>query len=276
VESRNRQYQFRAELAARQHVEGELRRLDEELEQQVAERTAVAEQRALHLRRLTIQLSETEHRERARLARLLHDDLQQLLSAIKLHLYRLADARPGPLKEKAGTLIEWVEECLNVCRSLSHELSPSVLQYGTLREILEWLGVWFDEKHGLAVTIECEDDLPSLPEHLRLVLFQSVRELLMNVAKHSGNLEARLTLSSRAGRLTVEVADGGTGFAPAVVQDGLRRPRGFGLFQIQERLTALDGRLEIARTPRGGAIFRLVFPSPLAEGEVSARGSPGS
>lgn len=260
VESRNRQYQVRAELAARQHAEDELKRLNEELERKVAERAAMAEQRALHLRRLAIQLSETEHHERSRLARLLHDDLQQLLSAIKLHLHRLIDTGPAQLKENLRDLAGWVDECLKTSRSLTLELSPPVLQYGTLQEIMDWLGKWFSEKYDLQVTTHADDGLPTVVEPVRLFLYQAVRELLMNVVKHSGNLVARILLGSRDGSLTVKVTDGGKGFDPEVVQATLQRPQGFGLFHIRERLAAFHGHLEIKRTQEGGANFELVVP----------------
>jgi signal transduction histidine kinase/ActR/RegA family two-component response regulator len=260
------------DITDRKRIEEALRELNENLEAQVAERTALAERRARDLRRLAAELSEAEHRERKRLAELLHDDLQQLLLAIKLRLPVLVEGDPSQLKEHVERLDQLVGECLSTSRNLTQELSPPVLQYGTLAEVVEWLGGWFGEKHGLTLTLEAPDELPATPEHLRVFLFQAVRELLVNVVKHSGNMEARIALSCQEACLTVQVEDGGSGFDPQAVQSQLQRPEGFGLFNIRERLEALLGRLEIRTTPQGGACFRLVVPvveeTPLLPGDI--------
>ncbi|MGM0485732.1 MAG: ATP-binding protein [Planctomycetota bacterium] len=260
VESRRRQYQIRNELAARQRAEDALRQLNETLERQVAERTAVAERRAQDLRRLAAELSEAERRERKRLAGLLHDDLQQLLLAVKLRLPVLMEADPEQIGQHVSRLDELVGECLSTTRNLTHELSPPILQHGTLPEIIDWLGTWFREKHGLAVAVDTQSELLPLSDHLRVFLFDAVRELLMNAVKHSGSMQVRVTLWSHDARLTIQVEDEGTDFDPRAVEARLQQPDGFGLFNIRERLEALQGRLEIRTAPGGGACFRLIVP----------------
>ncbi|MFO7906812.1 MAG: response regulator [Pirellulaceae bacterium] len=243
-----------------EEAEEKLRTLNETLEQQVAERTTLAERRAQDLRRLAAELSEAEHRERKRLARVLHDDLQQLLLAVKLRLPVLLEGDQSQLAGYVERLDELVGECLSTSRNLSHELSPSVLQQGCLTEVMGWLSEWFGDKHHLTVAVDAPKDLPAVPEHIRVFIFQAVRELLSNVVKHSGSMQARIVLTFEAGSLGVRVEDGGDGFDPAAVEACLERPRGFGLFNIRERLEALGGRLEIRATPEGGASFPLLLP----------------
>ena len=244
-----------------EQAEEQLRTLNETLEAQVAERTAIAERRARDLRRLAAELSEAEHRERKRLAKLLHDDLQQLLLAIRLRLPLLVEGPQDQIKQHVERLDELVGECVSTSRSLTHELSPPVLQCGTLPEVIEWLGGWFGDKHGLTVAVDAQTELPPIPEHLRAFLFQAVRELLFNVVKHSGKLEARVGLSSQDGYLIIQVEDDGNGFDPDAVELRLQQPESFGLFNIRERLEALLGRVQILRTPQGGACFRLIVPT---------------
>jgi PAS domain S-box-containing protein len=251
-------------VEARRHTEEaqqELRALNESLEARVAERTTVSERRARDLRRLAAELSEAEHRERKRLARLLHDDMQQLLLAVKLRLPVLVEGPQDQIKQHVEKLDELVGQCVTTSRNLTQELSPPVLQCGTLPEVMEWLGGWFGDQHGLTVAVDTHGELPSIPEHLRVFLFQAVRELLFNVVKHSGKLEARVGLSFEDGYLRIQIEDDGDGFDPPAVELQLREPAGFGLFNIRERLEALLGRVEIQCTPRGGACFRLVVPT---------------
>jgi len=248
------------DITDRKAAEEALRELNETLEAQVAERAAVAERRAQDLRRMAAELGHAEHRERRRLAKLLHDDLQQMLVAAKMGLRTLGRRDAMKLHDDVHALDELLDECIGTSRNLTHELSPPVLQIGTLADIFEWLAEWFGRKHGLEVVVDDQGDLPGVPEHLRAFLFRAVRELLFNVVKHSGKMEARLMLACRDDHLVVEVEDEGTNFDPRAVEVRLENPESFGLFTIQERLEALEGRLEFEATPEGGARFRLVVP----------------
>ena len=242
-------------------AEEELKKLNETLEEQVAERTAVAERRAADLRGLAAKLTDAEHRERRRLAKLLHDDLQQLLLAAKLRLPLLVETDPSQLAQHVDKLEELVADCMSTSRDLTQELSPPVLEYGSLAETLDWLVGWFREKHGLVVELNVDKAIPPEPECVRLFLFNAVRELLFNVVKHSGRMEAQVTLSSLLEGFVVQVEDGGAGFHPKAVECRLQKPEGLGLFNIRERLEALGGRLEIEQSTLGGACFRLSVPA---------------
>jgi signal transduction histidine kinase len=238
----------------------ELEQVNESLEERVAERTALARKRAADLRRLASKLNHAEHDERARLARMLHDDVQQLLLAARMKLSHLRIADSQRRQREIEAVEELLTDCLRTSRDLSHELSPAVLQVGTIVEISEWLGDWFGEKHGFHVAVEAEEGIPGLPEHLRVFLFWAVREILFNAVKYSGSSRARVALRYEDARLTVEVADDGERFDPAVVEGRLARGNAFGLFAIRERIEHLLGELEIDRTARGGACFRLHVP----------------
>lgn len=249
----------------RQAVEA-LGLLNQTLEAKVVERTAVAERRSQDLRRMAAELGEAERRERKRLAKLLHDDMQQTLMAIRLRLPLLMEMPGSLLKEHVEKIDDLVGECLSASRDLTQELNPFVIQHGTLADVIEWLSEWFGEKYGLMVAVDMPDRFLVVSEQVREILFQAVRELLNNVAKHSGKMEARVIVSSDDAQLVVQVEDEGVDFDPQAVEARLQRPESFGLFSIKERLGALAGRLDFQATPRGGACFRLIVPMPAANG----------
>ncbi|HSN55821.1 MAG TPA: PAS domain-containing protein, partial [Candidatus Sulfomarinibacteraceae bacterium] len=248
------------DITDRKRAEAGLRRLTETLEQQVAERTAVAERRALDLRRLASELSDAEHRERKRLAKLLHDDVQQLLSATRFSLDVAPRVPADQLEDHIRKIDEMVVTCQETARSLTYELSPPILQAGTLVEVAEWLVRWFAEHHGLRVELKVAGQVPATSEHGKVLLFQVLREVRFNVVKHAGTLVARVDLSTRHGFLIVVVEDDGGGFDPQAVESRLQRPTSFGLFNIRERLEALGGGVVIDATPRRGARLRLELP----------------
>jgi CheY-like chemotaxis protein len=139
-----------------------------------------------------------------------------------------------------------------------------------LPEVIEWLSRSFRDKHGLKVAVEIQGECPPVPEHLRVFLFHAVSEMLVNVVKHSGKLQARLGLFAHSRYLTVQVEDEGDRFDPEAVELRLDRPESLGLFNIQQRLEALGGWLEIRGTGRGGACFRLVVPVDAASPPADA------
>jgi signal transduction histidine kinase/ActR/RegA family two-component response regulator len=248
------------DITNNKQLDDALRILNATLETQVADRTAVAERRARDLQRLAAELTEAEHRERQRLAKLLHDDLQQLLLAAKLRLPVLVEGPQQDIERHVGKIDQLLTESLRTSRNLTYELSPPVLQIGTFTDVMRWLGEWFADKHGLTVTVAAATDLPLVPDHLRVFFFQAVRELLLNVIKHAGGTQAWVGLSFQDGCLTVQVEDSGTGFDPESVAAKMQRANGFGLFNIQQRLEALGGDLEIRKGGPGGGCFRMNVP----------------
>jgi PAS domain S-box-containing protein len=253
------------DITDRKRAEQQLRNLNETLEQRVAERTAVAEQRASQLRSMAAELSLTEERERRRLAQVLHDDLQQLLAATKFH----AGALHGRLESDAHRLrlakvIDLLDQCISTSRSLTIELSPPILYDAGLPAGINWLARWMQSKHGLHVEVQVDEAANPAAEEVKVFLFQAARELLFNVVKHSGKRRTRAELHLRPnGQVQLIISDEGGGFDPA-------RPRtttggGFGLFSIGERIELLGGHMEIDSSPGAGVRITLSVPVQMPE-----------
>lgn len=218
--------------------------------------------RAEQLRALLKELSRTEERQRREFAQMLHDEVQQLMVAIKFSAEYLAHQITNEeQRHEVRRIIDLVAQSINVTRSLTSELSPPVLHEGDFASTLHWLSRWMKENHGLEVELRVERPAPPLPEELRIMLFQSVRELLFNVVKHSGVARAALTASFDEGKAVhVTVEDRGKGFNPAEVSSDERG--GFGLFNVRERIALLNGSVEMSSSPRDGARISLHVPIP--------------
>jgi len=217
------------------------------------------------LRALAIELTLAEQRERRRLADVLHDGLQQLLVAARLRAHMLCRADDPEVRRGAEEIVGLLAEGLTDSRTLMRELSPPTLQKGELLPALEWLIGWMAEKHHLTVGLARPAvPLPTLSEDLAVLLYQAVRELLLNAVKHAHVQAAELTVVQEGPTLTLTVADAGTGFDPLCLRVAGGTEGGFGLLGIRERLELVGGRLEIESAPGRGSRLTLTVPIPLA------------
>ena len=245
----------------RVETERDLRMLNITLDQRVTERTAEAVALADQLRALASELTRVEQRERRRLATVLHDHLQQMLVAAQM---RLGLLRRESLGDGALAQVECVEailkESIQAARSLTVELSPPVLHEAGLAVALAWLANRMREKNGFEVDFRAEKNVEPASLELRVLLFEATRELLFNALKHSGVLQARVTLATVSRAVVITIEDAGRGFEPAEWRASDRRTEGFGLFSIEQRLAFLGGRMAVTSTP--GAGTRIVLTAP--------------
>ena len=228
-----------------------------ELERQVAERTA-------ELRRLAAELCLAEARERRRIAEDLHDHIGQALAFIRTRLRSLqGNAVFSGMEGDFAEIARLLDQTIAYTRDLTFEISPPVLYELGLDEALDWLAETMTEKSGLTVAYRSRGVIGPVPEEAGVMLFNSARELLRNVARHAGVDHAELELAAEPDGLRLGVRDAGRGFDPAAAAPG---GGGFGLFSIRERMKQLGGRVEVDAAPGRGAVVTLHLPS---EGEAS-------
>jgi PAS domain S-box-containing protein len=260
------------DITKHKQTEDALKQLNESLEQQVAERTALAHARAQKLQALAVELIEAEERERQRIAELLHEDLQQMLAAARLQLQAAQVNLPNEPNLECVNVI--LEESIAKSRRLSHELSPPVLYHGSLYNALKWLGCQMNEQFGLKVELQDEKSPRLEKTPLKLFLFRAVQELLFNIVKHAAVKSARVALAGSNGNVTVTVSDQGKGFNKDII-DTFREKAGFGLIRIRERAERMGGYLKIRSEPGQGSSFILYMPvqTAVTEEPVKARKS---
>jgi PAS domain S-box-containing protein len=269
------------DITERKSMERQLLALNEKLEDLVAERTAEVEKQAAELRALAAKLGRAQQEERERVAKMLHDHLQQLLVAARIQLGLIREENDWKRTESILLSLESVlRQAIDEARSLVVELSPPALREGGLAGGLRWLAGRMSELNQLDVEVQADGAAEPTRDEIRFMLFDCVRELLLNVVKHSGVRNARVTMSVANGsQCRIVVEDGGRGYDPADVGVQRNSRTGFGLFSIDQRLRHFSGRMEIQTGPGRGAKVSLFMPivepaTQLERGQDGARYGP--
>lgn len=211
------------------------------------------------LRRLAVQAALAEERERRNIARELHDDLGQLLYVARLRLHTLQrsgnnDDLPSLVREIDETLSNATQRA----RSLTAQLSPPILDALGLVPALAWLADKMLATYGVTVIFHDDGKDKQLSSEQAIILFRAVRELLINVVKHAGCLQARVNSRlDQSGRLVLEVADRGKGMN---IDTTITDCCGFGLTSLRDRISYLKGELLIDSKPGAGTRIRIQLP----------------
>lgn len=214
------------------------------------------------LRALSSELSLAEERERKRLAAALHDSVGQTLAISKLRLGELGQLlMTGESKKLLHELRDIFEKGIRQLRTLTFELSPPILYELGLEAALEWLGEQFEQQHGVKFHFESDDaPLKDMNQTARVLLFQSVRELLLNVGKHAKAQHVNVSISSNEGDVIVVVEDDGVGFDDTSVREHSYDKNSFGLFSIRERMWHIAGTMQIESKSGSGTTVTLSAP----------------
>jgi two-component system, chemotaxis family, CheB/CheR fusion protein len=222
------------------------------------------------IHRLNIERKMVEHQERQRIAQMLHDDLQQRLFALKLYLNNMNEEsqREGSGSGGRDLLkpVEWLGEAITLTRQLTTDLSPFVSLHDGLVFGLLALSSQMKELYGLDVELNAANFQLKFEEGLQLTLFQTVRELLFNVVKHSGSSKATVIMEQiDQDWAQISVRDEGIGFDFAAFRD--HKKRGRGLRSVQQELKVFGCKLEVDSRENAGT--RMIIHIPV--GDAAAR-----
>lgn len=248
------------DITRRKQAEEALHRMNETLELRVEERTQ-------QVRELSSMLTMAEQAERQRISQILHDNLQQQLYGIRMkmsYLKRNLDkGNAEKLREDVAEAEAWLLQSIMITRNLTLDLTPPILKSEGFSDTLHWLGGRMQKLYGLEVdlAVEPSDLIPD--DDMQVLLFQIVRELLFNVAKHADTDRATVTLQHVDNKILIQVTDDGKGFDVAAAEAAQKD--GFGLFSVRERLRLIGGDLKIDSAPGKGTRNTIIVPLRLRQ-----------
>jgi PAS domain S-box-containing protein len=220
-------------------------------------------------------LAEAQENERGRIARELHDQLGQELTALKLGLRLLKDQRPAStsFREPLGRLEQLTDRLMREIHRLAWELHPAALDDLGLEAALRRYTIEWSEHSGIPVDFHCPgNETGRLPLDLETALYRVTQEALTNVLKHTKAKRVGVLLERRRGHVSLIVEDDGAGFDPsAAFQAGGTRGR-LGLLGMKERVTLAGGTIEIESS--GGAGTTVIVRVPVRDGAAESTPHP--
>ena len=226
-------------------------------ERRRAERERLDYQRKL--RSLASELSLAEERERHRIATGLHDHACQTLVFSRMKLQGLEQSLPSSSLAEITAICHTLTKTNEDVRRLVFDLSsPTLYRFGLEPALEELLDDKLRVEHGIHYTFGNDGAPKPLAEDVRVLLFQSVRELLINIIKHAQAREVTLDITRLNDVVRITITDDGVGFDVEEVLSASSRSCGFGLFNIRERLNYIGGSLDIHSQPGQGSRFTLL------------------
>jgi signal transduction histidine kinase len=212
------------------------------------------------LRLLTGKLLRAQEEERRRIARDLHDGLNQQLALLTIELGMLSRkvAKEDPaISVQLLNLRDRAETISNELRQVSHQLHPAALEHLGLVSALRSYCIEFSRQQGIHVWFEIQQEFRLIPFDIAICLYRIVQEALRNVAKHSGAKEAWVKIAKKMDSIQLSIVDNGVGFS----YDASRTAVGLGLISIQERVQIVKGQLVITSAVNQGT--RVVVQLPI-------------
>jgi len=234
------------DLTARRDAEERLQTLNRELRtrvQQLDESRRVIELRTMELQKLSATLLQTQDEERRRIARDLHDDLAQHVTAVKMEIDASGGSRS--LSDAMGAILQKIRET-------SYLLHPPLLDEAGLRAALHWYvdGLMHRSKLQISLTFH-PDLLPGVPKEVEMTIFRVIQESLANVYRHAQSESARVEILGQSEQIIVRVRDYGKGIQPKIARMESSAPLGVGISGMRERLRQLGGELSVTRAEPG-------------------------
>jgi signal transduction histidine kinase len=234
-------------LSSQMAVALENARLYNKSQQEVRERKRMEEelwQSQEQLRNLSVHIESLREAERTSIAREIHDELGQALTALKMDLSwlnkRLPEGQEALIK-KTGEISSYIGNTIQTVKRISTELRPGVLDDLGLMAAVEWQVQQFQERSQIKCELTNEREDINLDRDLATGIFRILQETLTNVTRHANATEVKVNLKERDGQLVLQVSDNGKG----ITKKQIAHPKSFGLIGMRERARSWNGSVKI-------------------------------
>ena len=218
----------------------------------------------LQLRKLSHSLQSIREDEKTRIAREVHDELGQMLTALKMELFcfeKDLQSNPGCLNEKVESMGGLIDTTINSVRRIATELRPQILDVCGLVDAIKWQARDYQNRTGIRCKLNLAESEVKLNKNLSTSLFRIFQEALTNVARHAKATEIEIALQFEPDDLIMTIRDNGIGIDP----EQLHNSDSLGLLGIRERINFWKGRLIINGEPHTGTTLKTYIPLHLYE-----------
>ena len=191
------------------------------------------------------------------IARELHDDLGQALTAVKIDLEIIRQSTSDPTtKEKLADVKTLVGNTIRAVQRITSQLRPEIIDDLGLEAAIDWYTKEYANRYGIGVLLDIENSIPISNEDA-LPLFRIMQESLTNIARHAGATHVEIILTKKNDRIYLEVSDNGTG----ITEEQINAKKSFGIMSMKERATSMGGTFEIRRGKNLGSKIIINFPT---------------
>jgi signal transduction histidine kinase len=209
------------------------------------------------LKQLSARLLEAQEEERKLISRELHDEVGQALTGVLVEMANLSNLirnkEESALSKKADEIKRLLEESIGAVRNMALLLRPSMLDDLGLVPALQWQAREASKRSGIWVKVAAEQVSDELTEDHKTCIYRIVQEALHNIVQHANAQNVRITVTQEPERLLLSIQDDGRGFNP-------QQERGMGLIGMEERVSALGGRLIVESASGEGTLLRVALP----------------
>jgi signal transduction histidine kinase len=257
----------KASLRAKHEIEDRVKERTSELaalNQHLLKEIQIRKEKAMgkfkeELSHLSEHLQRSREIERTHIAREVHDELGQSLSALKIDVMCLVESLPeshGFLRDQAKAMAEKIDGAIQAVRRICSELRPPILEHFGLPVAVEWHLEDFQKRSGIRCITEIDPEVSKIEKELATILFRIFQEAMTNILRHARATTIKVVLKNEAHHLVLKVMDNGRGIS----KEEISSPRSFGIIGIRERVRFWGGQSAFVGIPNKGTTMTISIP----------------